>query len=226
MTPIAPALGDHFAACPRTGLLRRRGFVLQRAWVHVLREAVGPEGRVVPQQWLANTTVRAVAADDRKRLGFVVYGATLTGTCGATLDSFFTQAGQPSSGSANRDGAMPEVARRRKVACYPELCRGGPQRLCVFAVGGRWNEDSLRLVKHLDRLRSKRAPPALRASTAQGWAPGVLLLPRSRKQLGALLWARGPCPVCHLMEMTSPLPTCSNSRIRRLPVGCLRESER
>ena len=47
------------------------------AWVQVAREAVGPEGRVVPQQWLARTTVTTapqVHADDRRRLDFVVYG--------------------------------------------------------------------------------------------------------------------------------------------------------
>ena len=37
----------------------RRGFVPDRAWVQVLREAVRPEARVVPQQLLANTTVLA-----------------------------------------------------------------------------------------------------------------------------------------------------------------------
>ena len=50
------AYGDHRFACPRIGLLPRRGFVVERAWVQVAREAVGPEGRVVPQQWLAHTT--------------------------------------------------------------------------------------------------------------------------------------------------------------------------
>ena len=49
------ALGDHALACPRTGLLARRAKVLERAWVRVAREAVGPEGQVVPQQWLAHT---------------------------------------------------------------------------------------------------------------------------------------------------------------------------
>ena len=51
-------LGDHAMACPRTGLRARRGFVLERAWIQVVREAIGPEGRVVPQQWLANNRAR------------------------------------------------------------------------------------------------------------------------------------------------------------------------
>ena len=67
--------GDHALACPGTGLLARRGFVLERAWIQVVRKAIGPEGRVVPQQWLANTTAPGVAADDRRRLDFVIYGA-------------------------------------------------------------------------------------------------------------------------------------------------------
>ena len=72
---IVDNFGDHALACPRTGLLARRGFVLERAWIQVVREAIGPEGRVVPQQWLANTTALGVAADDRRRLDFVIYGA-------------------------------------------------------------------------------------------------------------------------------------------------------
>ena len=41
--------GDHSLACPRTGLLARRAKGLEWAWVRVACEAVGPEGRVVPQ---------------------------------------------------------------------------------------------------------------------------------------------------------------------------------
>ena len=41
---------DHHLSCPCTGLLPRRGFVVERAWVQVAPEAVGPEGREVAQQ--------------------------------------------------------------------------------------------------------------------------------------------------------------------------------
>ena len=43
--------------------------------VRVAREAVGAEGRVVPQQWLLHTTAPGIPADDRRRLDFVLYGA-------------------------------------------------------------------------------------------------------------------------------------------------------
>ena len=160
----ADALGDHFVACPRTGLLPRRGFVLERAWVQVAREAVGAEGRVVPQQWLARTTAP-----------LVVYGATQGGEalcCDATLVSPLTRAGRPVPGADVRDGAALAAARRRKHARYPELLRGGPQRLVVLAaeVGGRWGEECQRFVRQLLRLRVQRAPATLRATAAQGWA--------------------------------------------------------
>lgn len=48
--------GDHALACPRTGLLARRAHILEQAWIRVAREAVGPEGRVIPQSWLCLPT--------------------------------------------------------------------------------------------------------------------------------------------------------------------------
>ena len=60
------------------------------AWVRVAREAVGPEGQVVPQQWLAHTTAPGVPPQDRRRLDLVVYGATTRDgalCCDATLVS-------------------------------------------------------------------------------------------------------------------------------------------
>ena len=52
------------------------------------REAIGPEGQVVPQQWLTHTTAPGVAPDDRRRLDMVIYGVTPWGgalCCDATL---------------------------------------------------------------------------------------------------------------------------------------------
>ena len=50
---------DHYAACPRTGLLARRAKPLERAGIRVVREAVGPEGQVVPQH--RSRALRALA---------------------------------------------------------------------------------------------------------------------------------------------------------------------
>ena len=168
------ALGDHRAACARSGLLARRAPILERAWVRVAREAVGAEGRVVPQQWLLHTTAPGIPADDRRRLDFVLYGATRRGEalcCDVTLVSPLRADGRPQPGSRDRDGAAIEVARRRKLARYPELARPGPQRLVVLAceVGGRWGSEAHDLLRRLVRVRSLRAPPALRTAAMAGW---------------------------------------------------------
>ncbi|CAK9101722.1 132 kDa protein, partial [Durusdinium trenchii] len=63
---------------------------LEQAWIRVTREALGPEGRVVPQQWLSHTTAPGVCPADRRRLDLVVYGASRLGEalcCDVTLVS-------------------------------------------------------------------------------------------------------------------------------------------
>ena len=166
------AWGDHAAACPRAGLLQRRAKPLERAWVRVAREAVGAEGQVLPQPWLANTTAN-VPAHDRRRLDMVVYGADPLGRaqcCDVTLVSPISRVGQPQPRADVRDGACVRRARRRKRRVYPELLRGGPHALVVLAgeIGGRWHRDALDFVHRLT-LRTRRAPRVLRASAAQAW---------------------------------------------------------
>ena len=172
--PLDP-LGDHAAACPRSGALARRAHVLEHAWVRVAREAVGPEGRVVPQQWLAHTNAAGVSHTDRRRLDLVIHGASPSGQafcCDATLVSPLSRTGAPVHGAAARDGAALRAAEERKRRRYPEVCAAGPQRLLVLGteVGGRWSPDALHLVRRLLRLRACRAPPSLRAAAAAGWS--------------------------------------------------------
>ena len=137
---------------PRTGLLARRAKVVERAWVRVAREAVGPEGQVVPQQWLAHTTAPGVQPH-------VVYGATTRGgalCCDATLVSPLTRTGHLQPCAVQVDGAARQVAERCKQAAYPELTRGGPQKLLVLGseIGGRWSTGARRFVRDLVRLRA------------------------------------------------------------------------
>jgi len=76
--------GDHALACPRSGAFARR------ARIRVAREAVGADGRVVPQQWLAATTAPGVSSHDRRCLDLVIHSATALGEalcCDATLVS-------------------------------------------------------------------------------------------------------------------------------------------
>ena len=88
------AYGNHSLACPRTGLLARRAKVVERAWVRVAREAVGPEGHVVPQQWL----VTGPNDGNRRQLDLIVHGACPLGLalcCDATLVSPLTHTNLP-----------------------------------------------------------------------------------------------------------------------------------
>ena len=85
----ADVLGDHRVSCLHSGLLARRALAVEHAC-----EAVGPEGRVVPQRWL--------------RLDLVVYGATERGEelcCDATLVSPVRSYGRPHAGAADREDA-------------------------------------------------------------------------------------------------------------------------
>ena len=132
--------------------------------MRIASEAVGSDGQVIPQ-WLVHINAPGVPADDRRRLDLVVYGATPRGgalCCDATLVSPFARTGNHAQpGAADTDGAVLRVAERRKRSAYPELCSGGPQEL-----GG----EAGRFVQKLLRVRSQRAPPALRRAAAAGWS--------------------------------------------------------
>ena len=121
--------------------------------------------------------------------------------CDATLVAPIRRDGSPVAGAPERDGVALATARRRKLARYPELARGGPHRLCVLAaeIGGRWNDDSQRLVQRLVALRAHRAPATLRGASAQGWARcwwGSLAIAVQRAACSAALgvWTRPSLP--------------------------------
>ena len=153
---------------------------------------------------LGQICVPRVHPGDRRRLDFVVYGATSNGEalcCDATLVSPLTRAGRPVPGADAREGVALVAARRRKVARYPELTRGGPQRLVVLAaeVGGRWSDECQQFLRTLLRLRVQRAPPPLRAAAAQGWARrwwSVLSVALQRAVASSALgvWTMPPLP--------------------------------
>ena len=181
----------------------------------------------MPQQWLANTTAPGVAPDDRRRLDFVIYGAAARGEplcCDATLVAAIRRDGSPVAGAPERDGVVLATARRRKLARYPELARGGPHRLCVLAaeIGGRWNDDSQRLVQRLVASRAHRAPATLRGAAAQGWARrwwGSLAVAVQRAACSAALgvWTMPSLPNA---EGISPSQRSPTLQLTRRQAGC------
>jgi len=166
--------GDHCATCRHGGLIQRRAKPVERMWVRVCREAVGCEGQVIPQQWLAHTTAPNVRPDDRRRLDLVVYGASSLGQvycCDATVVSPLHGNGLPHNGATYDNGACLKQAARRKRSRYPELLGRGPAKLVVLGVevGGRWCEESLSFMDALVMARAKRAPPVLRTAAVHAW---------------------------------------------------------
>ena len=67
--------------------------------------------------------------------------------------------------------AWPRAVSAQRTRMYPELQRGGGQRLFVLAVevGGRRNADSQALVRQLVRVRALRVLSALRAAASNAW---------------------------------------------------------
>ena len=125
----ADRFGDHALACPRTGLLARRAKIVERAWVRVAREAMGSEGQVVPQQWLAHTTALHVGTQDRGRLDLVVYGALSSGgaqCCDATRSR--DRGTQPCAAAV--DGAVLRVAERKRAATQNSCGEGRKHWFC------------------------------------------------------------------------------------------------
>ena len=159
--------------CARLHMARRAKLV-EQAWLAVCCDTVGAEGHVVPQQRLSHTSAPGVPTSDRRRLDLVVYGASPLGLalcCDATLVSPITGTSTPHPRAEHTPGIALRMAESRKRATYPELQRGGGQRLFDLAVevGGRWNADSQALVRQLVRVRALRAPPALRAAASTAW---------------------------------------------------------
>ena len=77
---VLGVLGDQAAACAAPPSSSRLGFASRR-WARRL---------VVPQQWRAQTAAPGVAAGDRRRLDFVLYGVLVLARpicCDVTLVS-------------------------------------------------------------------------------------------------------------------------------------------
>ena len=74
--------------------------------------------------------------------------------------------------AANHDGAVLEVARRRKEATYPELSgENGSARLVVLAaeVGGRWNRETAQFITAFAKARAQEVPLVLQGRAEAAW---------------------------------------------------------
>ena len=95
-------LGDHAAACTRSGLLALGAPLLEQAWARVVREGLGV---------LANTTARDVAQRDKRRLELFLFFFS-----GAPLVCPRRRDGHAQPHAAGEDGAAVIGAQRCKEA--------------------------------------------------------------------------------------------------------------
>ena len=150
----------HHAACPRTGLLARRAKPLEHAWLRIAREAVGPEGQVVPQ--VACTSARDVDPADRHRLDLVVYETTPLGEamcCGVARVA-----------SDTREDRSPSRLLPLAMA-PPSQSQNGASALSTLSCYGRGRSDCASSPVKLEAVGVPSAPAALRpaARQRQGW---------------------------------------------------------
>ena len=107
------------------------------------------------------------AGRQRETLDLVVHGAMERGEalcCDATLVSPLRAEGLLSG------TALPcNTLATEKSGATPSCRRRGPTASSCCQVGGRWGCEAVELVKRFARLRTQRAPLALRASALAGW---------------------------------------------------------
>jgi len=170
-TPL-DELGDHWAACPRSGRLRRRANPVERTWARVLTEG---GAQVLHNQKLADMGLPGVRTGDKRAVEIVArnlhvkHGIPLA--FDATVVSPLHASGGARPRAADEDGVAIAAAERDKRETYPELVRSPKCQLVVLAceVGGRWSSTCAWLVRELAEARSAQAPPRLRRSTARAW---------------------------------------------------------
>ena len=101
------ALGDHLAACMRSGLVRRRASPLEDAWAQIFREA---GARVATHKFLRDAGLPGISPSDGRRIEVVAYGLPLFHGvplwCDATLVSPLTARGE----SQPRAAVVPGVS--------------------------------------------------------------------------------------------------------------------
>ena len=174
--PLAPAacccrrgldaLGDHVAACQRSGVLRSRGRPFERAAARVCCQA----GATVQQHVLLQDLNVEPERLDERRIEVIANGLPFwNGTQVAvdtTLVAQLTSAGAPRRIRGRNAGAALQVARRAKERAYPEFAASRRCHLTVLGieVGGRCSSEASMFVRQLACCRARAVPASSRAA--------------------------------------------------------------
>ena len=166
---VLDPLGNHRAACPRSGALRERGSPLEQAAARVCREA---GARVTTHTLLSHLNIPSVSHVDNRRIEVIVNGLPLFQgaqlAVDTTLVSPLTSSSQPRRRQGVFTGAALAQARRSKERTYPELVNAQRCRLIVLAIeiGGRFSSVAATFLRLLARARARAAPATLQQTAA------------------------------------------------------------
>ncbi len=127
------ALGDHYAACMRSGRVQARAKPVERTWARVLREA----GASTKEQHLLCNSTLPVDPGDNRRMDVVATGTSLYHGrvlfCDATVRSPLKGNGQPHPRAATKNGAVLRRAKQDKEKKYRDLVSSPLAELLVLA---------------------------------------------------------------------------------------------
>ena len=172
-------LGDHLAACTKTGRVKRRSRPLEVMWMQVFAEA---GGQVVPNAKLKDLRV-GVDPSDKRQVEFAVYGLPLYRgiplLCDSTQGSPLHVDGKPHPHTCTEDGATCSRIEKPKSITYAEVVRSSGWQLVTLAceVGGRWSSTSIWVVSQLAKFKASKEPVHLQravefAYASRWWSPG------------------------------------------------------
>ena len=161
-----------------------------------------PGARVSSNMFVRDMDLATYNALDGRRLEIVADGLTLWRGAQLAIDTTMVSPlrrdGTARPRAANHDGAVLEVARRRKEATYPELSgENGRARLVVLAaeVGGCWNSETAQFITALAKARAQEVPLVLQGRAQAAWVrrwSAILACTAARAFCVSLLDCRPP----------------------------------
>ena len=198
-------LGDHRAACPRSGRLKRRSVPLERALARVCREA---GARVRVNVLVRDLNVPGVLATDGRRIEVIADGLPIYGggqiALDATIVSPLTRTGLPRCGSDDQDGGALAAAQRKKEEhTYRDIVQSRRCRFitCGMEVGGRWSPDFLTFLTRLAKAKARAAPRRLQTAAKHWW---------KQRWMGMLALASQASLSASLIDEVMNMPPCSD----------------
>ena len=160
--------GDHPAACPYTGALKRRGTAVEQAFRPLWKQSTVH----AREQPLVRELVPTVQQRDGRQADVFVRGMSIGQGLPVVGDMCMGSAlhrdGTPHEDAPTEDGVALRRLARDKLRKYPELFASDRLRYVVLSCeeGGRWGPDVFAVVEDLVKLKVVPLHPLLRRSAA------------------------------------------------------------